>query len=208
MSRHLFIAPADIRSPRWQQAFPDALIAGDAACLPQADVVWLLVHGENDVGQVATLAADGKKIIVMTLIESVWQARAVFEAGACGYVHYLAAPMVLQQVAQVVDAGGMWLGADLMRQLVLATSRSVPGLAKPVAVVSSGNKNKVDLSPLTSRELAVARLVAAGKTNKEIARELAITERTVKAHLGAAFEKLKVRDRLHLALVLAADNGF
>jgi DNA-binding NarL/FixJ family response regulator len=207
MSQHLFIAPVDIRSPRWQQAFPDALIAEDAAHLPQADVVWLLVHAENDIGQVATLAADGKKIIVMTLVESVWQARAVLEAGACGYVHYLAAPMVLQQVAQVIDAGGMWLGADLMRQLVLATSRSVPGSAKPVPVVSSVNKNKVDLSPLTSRELAVARLVAAGKTNKEVARELAITERTVKAHLGAAFEKLKVRDRLHLALMFAADNG-
>jgi DNA-binding NarL/FixJ family response regulator len=208
MTQHLFIAPVDIRSPRWQQAFPNALMIEKASCLPQADVVWLLVHEENDVGQLATLATNDKKIIAMTLVESVWQARAVLEAGACGYVHYLAAPVVLQQVAQVVDAGGMWLGADLMRQLVLATSRSAPDSAKLAPAVSSVNRNKVDLSQLTGRELAVARLVAAGKTNKEVARELAITERTVKAHLGAVFEKLKLRDRLHLALVFAADNGF
>ncbi|UUA74872.1 helix-turn-helix transcriptional regulator [Cellvibrio sp. QJXJ] len=60
-----------------------------------------------------------------------------------------------------------------------------------------------DLNLLTGRERAVAELVAAGKTNKEVARELDITERTVKAHLGASFEKLGVRDRLQLALAFS-----
>ncbi len=134
-------------------------------------------------------------------MESPQQAREALEAGASGYVHYLAVPMVLEQVAQVVAAGGMWLGADLMRQLVLATARILPVTpAKPV------NGTRVDLSQLTSRELAVAELVAAGKTNKEVARELDITERTVKAHLGSAFDKLKVRDRLHLVLVMAGNT--
>jgi DNA-binding CsgD family transcriptional regulator len=48
----------------------------------------------------------------------------------------------------------------------------------------------------------VAEEVARGATNKEAARRLGITERTVKAHLGAVFAKLGVRDRLHLALSL------
>jgi DNA-binding NarL/FixJ family response regulator len=53
---------------------------------------------------------------------------------------------------------------------------------------------------LSEREAQVARLVAAGFSNREIADRLAITERTVKAHLTAIFEKLGLRDRLQLSL--------
>lgn len=60
----------------------------------------------------------------------------------------------------------------------------------------------IALKQLTSREKAVALEVAKGATNKEIARTLNITERTVKAHLGSAFNKLNVRDRLQLVLVM------
>ena len=56
---------------------------------------------------------------------------------------------------------------------------------------------------LSAREKDVARAVAAGKSNKEVAKELDITERTVKAHLSAVFEKLHVRDRLQLVLVFS-----
>lgn len=202
MIQHLFISPLDIQSPRWQQAFPTALITQDSPVSVQADCLWVLLRDENNFAQLESLSGQGKKIIAMTLAEAPDEARRALEAGASGYVHYLAAPVVLEQVAQVVAAGGMWLGADLMRQLVLATSRSLP-----VEPVKATNGDGVDLSRLTSRELMVARLVAAGKTNKEVARELDITERTVKAHLGSAFEKLKVRDRLHMVLVIAAADG-
>jgi len=50
----------------------------------------------------------------------------------------------------------------------------------------------------------VARAVSAGRSNKEVADKMFISERTVKAHLGAIFEKLGVRDRLQLVLRLAA----
>jgi DNA-binding NarL/FixJ family response regulator len=59
---------------------------------------------------------------------------------------------------------------------------------------------------LSGREAEVAREVVAGRSNKEIARVLGITERTVKAHLGAIFAKLGVRDRLQLALRLTGDK--
>jgi DNA-binding NarL/FixJ family response regulator len=57
---------------------------------------------------------------------------------------------------------------------------------------------------LTAKEKLVAELVAKGFTNKEVAKQLAITDRTVKAHLTAVFDKLGVRDRVHLALLLKA----
>jgi DNA-binding NarL/FixJ family response regulator len=58
------------------------------------------------------------------------------------------------------------------------------------------------LAVLTQRELEVARKIADGASNKEVARDLDITERTVKAHAGAIFEKLGARDRLHLSLIV------
>ncbi|MBV5337679.1 MAG: response regulator transcription factor [Deltaproteobacteria bacterium] len=63
-------------------------------------------------------------------------------------------------------------------------------------------KQHAALAKLTEREREVAVLVAHGECNKEIARELNIAERTVKAHLSTVFEKLDVRDRLQLAIHL------
>lgn len=197
MIQHLFFSPAEIYSPRWLQAFPAALVSAAVPHANAGELVWLLLRDELSFIQVQSLNASGIKVIAMTAVESPQEARRALEAGASGYVHYLAMPQVLEQVAQVVAAGGMWLGADLMRQLVLATARILPVSSTP----------KADLSLLTSREKAVAELVAAGKSNKEVARDLDITERTVKAHLGAAFEKLQVRDRLQLVLMFSNRAG-
>lgn len=197
MMQHLFFSPLEIHSPRWLQAFPAALVSDTVPVATADDMVWLLLRDELSFIQIQCLSAAGARVVAMTAIENPQEARLALEAGASGYVHYLAIPQVLEQVAQVVVAGGMWLGADLMRQLVLATARILPPAATPAA----------DLSLLTSREKAVAELVAAGKSNKEVARDLDITERTVKAHLGAAFEKLRVRDRLQLVLMFSNRSG-
>jgi len=55
---------------------------------------------------------------------------------------------------------------------------------------------------LTPRERQIAELVGSGVSNKLIARELNITDRTVKAHLSAIFQKLGMQDRLRLALYI------
>ena len=59
-----------------------------------------------------------------------------------------------------------------------------------------------DFDSLTEREYAVAVAVGKGLNNREIAESLGITERTVKAHLTAIFEKLGLRDRVQLALTV------
>ena len=55
---------------------------------------------------------------------------------------------------------------------------------------------------LTAREREIALQIGGGSSNKTIAQRLGITERTVKAHLGSAFAKLGVHDRLQLALLV------
>src|SRR5262249_62167935 len=56
------------------------------------------------------------------------------------------------------------------------------------------------LDRITLREREIVQLLSAGASNKEIAKKLAVTERTVKAHLTAVFRKLGISGRLQLAL--------
>ena len=133
-------------------------------------------------------------------------------AGARGYTHAYAVPALLQEVATVVEHGGLWVGPDLLQRLVGATSTALARLGAsanspaPAALASAAPVAPV-VNPwplLSAREAQVARAVSAGRSNKEVADLMFISERTVKAHLGAVFEKLGVRDRLQLVLRLAA----
>jgi DNA-binding NarL/FixJ family response regulator len=113
--------------------------------------------------------------------------------GASGCCNTHAAPEVLHQVALVVGNGGLWVGQTLLRRLVGGTSRAL--------AARSERPPRVDWATvLSEREVQVARLVAGGASNREVAEQLSITERTVKAHMSAIFEKLGLRDRLQLSL--------
>ncbi len=100
-----------------------------------------------------------------------------------------AAADVLVRAVQAVAAGTQWLDKDAMEQVI-------GRLAEPVA----------GAAPLTPRETDVVRLVAQGRRNKEIARDLGISEGTVKMHLHNLYEKLGVSSRTELA-ILARDRG-
>ena len=194
--QHLFLTHSEIQSPRWLQAFPEVQIIAQAELLPKIlsnTILWVVVTDEGTLKNLPVWLGAGARVVVLTQDENPQQAKRVLELGANGYLHYLAAAPVLEQVSQVVQVGGLWLGADLMRQLVFATAN----ILKTSTIKSSVLDN------LTLREKSVAQAVAAGKTNKEVARDLDITERTVKAHLGSVFEKLNVRDRLQLVLIMS-----
>lgn len=131
----------------------------------------------------------GCPVVVLSNLPSNEEGLVAFSAGAAGYCNSLAIPAVLRQVSAVVEQGGLWVGQDLMRRLFSAlTARAAPV--------------QTSLGVLSVREHQVAQAVARGGTNKEIARAMGITERTVKAHLTAIFEKLGVRDRLQLSLIV------
>lgn len=129
------------------------------------------------------------------------QALELFSAGIRGYCNSHATAANLRQVAQVVVAGGLWIGENLMGRLLAATQRALMAAAPPHSADNAA------LACLTARELDVARLIAGGASNKEAARKLGISERTVKAHAGACFTKLGARDRLHLALIVNGHGG-
>lgn len=116
---------------------------------------------------------------------------AALDAGCAGYCHAFSDPDTLLQVHQVTSAGHVWIGQHLMQQLIQAANR-----AKPQDIFPTPSWDDV----LTLREREVAKLAAHGASNSTIAEQCDITERTVKAHLSAVFEKLGVSDRLQLAL--------
>jgi DNA-binding NarL/FixJ family response regulator len=201
LKRHLFLTERPQPIPRWIEAFPDALLmcsqgmdTTDPSILAESSIIWLHASGDDQavaswVGAVKAVSQNAP-IVVLSNVPEDDQGLAALAAGASGYCSALTLPAVLHQVASVVTHGGIWVGPRLMRRLM-------QGLA------TRGNEvTEPTLDKLSLRERQVAEAVARGSTNKEIARVMGITERTVKAHLSAAFEKLGVRDRMQLALLV------
>jgi DNA-binding NarL/FixJ family response regulator len=119
------------------------------------------------------------------------EAIAALDMGCSGYCQAFAPADTLQQIQKVVTAGHIWVGKELMQQLLANANR----------VASQRPAAPDNWSPmLTAREREVAVLVAQGASNKAIAQSCNISERTVKAHLAAIFEKMNLTDRLQVAL--------
>mgnify|MGYP003587291371 CR=1 FL=1 len=86
----------------------------------------------------------------------------------------------------------------LKQSAVVAGLLAGTGRLRPLPQRETSNASP---AALTFRVLQVARLIAQGASNKETARQLDITERTVKAHVAALLEKCSARDRLQLSLI-------
>jgi two-component system, NarL family, nitrate/nitrite response regulator NarL len=199
---YLTTAPgAEAPSQRWTAAFPDGVATAWGALLGAVrpgDTVWVPVVTPAWEARVAELLAQrpGVLVVVVSTVLQDPEGLRAFNVGARGYCHQLAVPAVLKEVRQVVEHGGLWLGPELVQRLMTATRDVLQ--RSPNAPVP-----KADLSGLSDRERQVAHAVAAGKSNKEVADQLHISERTVKAHLGVVFEKLGVRDRVQMVLQLS-----
>jgi two-component system nitrate/nitrite response regulator NarL len=215
MSNHFFLSsPSAQPSARWKEAFPKGMAADLATVLAQAHAVMVMNGGgqtiDADTIWVATtvnywpqmLGRLGQglprcPIVVLSATPSEGEGLLALQSGARGYCNLHSVPDLFKDVAQSVHHGGLWVGPDLMVRLMAATRKALPSSQGPLPAT------------LSAREIEVARAVADGHSNKEVGNLLGITERTVKAHLGAAFEKLAVRDRLQLVLRLsdAASGG-
>lgn len=190
MNRHVFVMSR--ARGRWDEAFDGIEIVRDAAQAIRRARAGSLVWVDVAPGEWLLALRSARPelpLIALSLNPGAEEGLAAFEAGARGYCHALAVPEMLRQVALVVSNGGLWLGVELM-------SRA----AQAVARVAAAPPGEAPLDGLTPRERDVALQVAGGASNKEVGQRLDITPRTVKAHMGAIFDKLGVRDRLQLVL--------
>jgi DNA-binding NarL/FixJ family response regulator len=193
MDRMIFVTSSRVPPSRWRQAFPKAEIV---EILPtgvgEGCLVWL--HNLTPAQLHGGERPAGPRFIVMEDEPADAAGLTALAQGASGYCHAHATPELLQTIAAVVRNQGLWVGESLLNRLLGGIS-----VRSPVAGKQDGHPA---LAALSERERAVALCVARGEPNKEIARRLDIAERTVKAHLTSAFEKLGVRDRLQLAVLL------
>lgn len=118
---------------------------------------------------------------------------AFLKLGIVGYGNSYISAERLAEAVHVITSGGVWLGQKIIQQLILEAYKNSE---------NRGEKIDATLVVLTPKERRVADLVARGETNLEIAADLAISERTVKAHLTSIYEKIHVGNRLSLALLI------
>ena len=176
---------------------PDVSVAGDVAeaaagvrfaKAQRPDVALVdLSMGQDGTAAVEALVAAHPDLKVLVLGTSAERERilAAIEAGAVGYLIRDAAPEEL--------LGG-----------IRAAARGESPLSLPAALALLSEQPS--RPPLTRRERQVLSMVARGLANKQIARQLGISEKTVKTHLGSTFQRLGVSDRTQAAL-WATRNG-
>lgn len=133
------------------------------------------------------------RVVLLTAVLRDQEAQEAIRLGARGIVLKESAPDDLVECLRRVHAGEQWIDRVVLGR---AFAQSVDASAGREAQVA-----------LTTRELEVVRMAAAGLRNRDIAQQLGISEGTVKIHLHNAYEKLGVGGRVELVLYLQ-DKGF
>lgn len=136
-------------------------------------------------------------VLVLTTFDDRDTLEAALRAGAEGFMLKESVGLDLQRALRTVAGGGAWIDPEVTPMVMEAYRATAAPM--PTAALS-------DHEQLTERELEVLRCMANGMTNREIADQLFISERTVKTHIGHVFSKLQVRDRV-AAVLFARDAG-
>ncbi|MGN6121990.1 MAG: response regulator [Sphingomonas oligoaromativorans] len=153
---------------------------------PDVTLMDLQMPGMNGLEAIVAIRADfpDARILVLTTYAGDVQAVRALKAGATGYL----------------------LKSSLRTEMLDAILNVHRGRRHVQGEVATGIAHHIADDPLSEREIAVLRLVAEGKANKEIAQALSLSEETVKAHLKNLFAKLDVNDRTH-AVTIAVRRG-
>jgi DNA-binding NarL/FixJ family response regulator len=190
---------------------PDLQVVGEAADGDEAiraarelhpDVVLMDIRMPNVDGIEATAAIcrdTRAKVLVLTTFDLDEYVYDALRAGASGFLLKDMRRSELVDAIRVVAAGEALLAPTVTRRLIA----DVVGRARPAAAASHPASR---LTLLTARETEALRQIARGLSNAEIARELYVTEHTVKTHVSSLLSKLGLRDRVQ-AVVLAYESG-
>lgn len=154
---------------------------------PDVVLMDLQMPGMDGVAATRAILAEepAAQVVILTSYSDGERIIGALDAGAVGYLLKDADPEDILEGIRAVSRGESPLHPRAAREL-LTSRRSAPGEER--------------LPQLTGREVEVLRLVRQGLANKQIARRLGISERTVKAHLTSVFQRLDVADRTQAAL--------
>lgn len=145
------------------------------------------------------LSTEGSTTRVLVLTVAIDDAQIVeaLERGARGVVMKEAATELLFKAMRAVVAGQYWVGRDTVSDIVRHLRERA---------ASAARRRLSPVDRLTPREREIVAAVAAGESNREVARRLKLAEDTVKHHISNVFDKLGVSNRAELA-AYAASHG-
>jgi DNA-binding NarL/FixJ family response regulator len=132
----------------------------------------------------------GTRVVVLTSNADDTRLLAAIQAGAAGYLLKTVQPQELARAVRAAHAGEALLDPSVAARLVEAIAAPAGSAAAPA--------DRAD--QLTPREREVLELIGAGRSNKRIALELGVSEKTVKTHVGHVLAKLGVADRTSAAM--------
>ena len=155
----------------------------------------LKMPGRHGLDALASLreALAGAPVVVLSGEDNADTVRAAIEGGAMGFIPKSSTPEVLIQALRLVLAKSVYLPAAVLK----GPQSAVPELPQD---------GQSALAGLTRRQMEVLRGVIHGQPNKTIARELDLSEATVKAHLSSVLRALRARNRTE-AVYAAAKLG-
>jgi DNA-binding NarL/FixJ family response regulator len=161
----------------------DSAVAQAVAAEPDVVLLDLRMPSGDGMSVLRSLrtAGVGCRVLILTSFTEPDAVLPAMRAGADGYVFKDIAPAALIAAIRAVHEGHVLMHPDVARQL--AAGGAVPGPGQ-----------------LTPREREVLSQIARGRSNREIARAMSVSEKTVKTHVSAILTKLGVSDRTQAAL--------
>ena len=183
----------------------DGRAALDAATRLRPDVVVMdvrmpVMDGVEATRQLASGPASGRapRVLVLTTFDADEYVLEALRAGASGFLLKDVPPAEFVAAVRLVAAGDALLAPSVTRRLLDRFRDRLPA--------PSDTERHARLRDLTEREVDVLRLLARGRSNREIAEDLVVAEPTVKTHVSHVLDKLGLRDRAQ-AVVLAYEVG-
>ncbi|MDN3238228.1 response regulator [Glycomyces tritici] len=149
---------------------------------PDVVLLDLKMPGLDGQGVLDRLDQDGPRVLVLTSATDAEHVPNAIAAGAAGFVYKDIDPDALASAIRTVHAGQLLLSPVAMRGLM------------------SGNGSSPSAPALTPRESQVLGLIAKGQTNRQIARALGVSEKTVKTHVTNLLRRIGAADRTQAAL--------
>jgi DNA-binding NarL/FixJ family response regulator len=179
----------------------DAAVDLVAALRPQVVLMDLNMPGCDGVTATRRITADhpGTRVVVLTTYADDESIISALQAGALGYLTKDATRAEIGRAVLTAAAGQAVLDPAVQRRLLSAAARAHDATSPPDAPPGEGE--------LTPREAEVLRLIADGRSNREIARALFVSEATVKTHVNRIFAKTGSRDRAQ-AIRYAYTHGY
>jgi DNA-binding NarL/FixJ family response regulator len=181
----------------------DAAVQLVAAVHPQVALMDLNMPGCDGVTATRRITADhpGTRVVVLTTYADDESIIGALQAGALGYLTKDATRAEIGRAVLAAAAGQAVLDPGVQQRLASAAARA------PEPAGSGSADSVLSADDLTPREAEVLRLIAAGQSNREIARSLFVSEATVKTHVNRIFAKTGSRDRAQ-AMRYAYAHGY